>query len=119
MVMKANPIFDIIALECGYDLSEITRTQASGIAKVAHELKEVGATPEEIKRRCDIYRQKYNGFDLTPFALAKHWAGLKDLPKKDAPSWELKGQALMQKCQELGIPTAGKGERELQDRLRH
>lgn len=75
--MKQNPYFDAVAQGCGYERSDITRTLAGLIAKVANELKDVGATTEEISRRCEAYRIKFPGFDLTPGALAKHWAGLK------------------------------------------
>jgi len=75
--MKQNPHFEAIAQGCGYEKGDITRTLASLIAKVANELREVGATPEEIMRRAEAYRVKFPGFDLTPSALAKHWAGLK------------------------------------------
>ncbi len=75
--MKPNPHYDAIAQGCGYAREDITRTLASLIGKVAHELKDVGATPEEILRRCEAYKLKFPGFDLTPSALAKHWAGLR------------------------------------------
>jgi len=75
--MKQNPHFEAVAQGCGFERGDITRTLASLIAKVAIELKEVGATPEEILRRSEAYRVKFPGFDLTPSALAKHWAGLK------------------------------------------
>lgn len=74
---QQNPHFEAIVQGCGYEKSDITRTLSGLIAKVAHELKDVGATPEEILRRCEAYRLKFAGFDLTPTALAKHWAGLK------------------------------------------
>lgn len=84
--MKPNPHFDAIAEGCGYAKEDITRTLGSLIGKVSAELKEVGATPEEILKRCEVYREKYQGFDLTPSALVKHWAGLK--PKAES-AWQI------------------------------
>lgn len=75
--MNKNPHFEAVAQGCGFEKGDITRTLGSLIAKVANELKDVGATPEEILRRCETYRANFPGFVLTPSALAKHWAGLK------------------------------------------
>ncbi len=94
---QPNPHFDAIVQGCGYAPEDITRTLSGLIAKVAHELKDVGATPEEILKRCEAYRLKFPGFDLTPSALAKHWAGLR-------PPSESQWDRAVRIAREQGLP---------------
>jgi DNA-binding transcriptional ArsR family regulator len=44
--------------------------------RAASELREIGATPEEIRRRVRRYRETWPKVSLTPNALAKHWSSL-------------------------------------------
>jgi hypothetical protein len=69
-----NELWDALEAEMG---AAETRTAQSLRGKAVRDLKEVGATPDEIHARCKAYRNKYRGLDLTETALLKHWSRLK------------------------------------------
>jgi DNA-binding transcriptional ArsR family regulator len=71
-----DPIFDAVCLVTGTDPSTLTRSGGSNVGRVVKELKEVGATADEIKVRARRYIAKYPGASLTGPALTKHWADL-------------------------------------------
>jgi hypothetical protein len=54
----------------------MTTSQRSHLGKCVKELKEVGATPEDIRARAGRYREVMPRADLTPAALVKHWGRL-------------------------------------------
>lgn len=68
-----NELWDALEAEMG---PAETRTAQSLRGKAVRDLKEVGATPDEIHRRCAVYRRKYRDLDLTETALLKHWSRL-------------------------------------------
>lgn len=68
-----NELWDALEAEMG---PAETRTAQSLRGMAVRDLKEVGATPEEIQKRCKVYRRKYKGLDLTETALLKHWSRL-------------------------------------------
>lgn len=74
-----DPLFDTLALCCGYNLNEISKdagrligVSLASIRSVTDEL-----TPEEIKRRVAKYQSKYR-VNPTPKAVANKWATLGD-----------------------------------------
>lgn len=71
-----NEVWDAVCLVTGTDSSKLTVSGASSLGKVVKELKEVGATPDEIKVRARRYVNRYPNISLTPTALTKHWANL-------------------------------------------
>ena len=77
---KRNPLFDAIAIACGLNAEEITKSAASVIGKALAEIREVSPgsdlKPEEIHARAREYKRQHPQWELTPTSLAKYWAGL-------------------------------------------
>lgn len=73
-----NELFDTLANVSGINLDElngiISGQIAAGLKAIKDSCEDV--TPDEIKRRAYAYRKKFTGAELTPTALAKHWATL-------------------------------------------
>lgn len=53
-----------------------TRTERGRWNKAVMELREIGATPQEVAARCAEYRRRWPDIDLTPTALVANWATL-------------------------------------------
>ena len=68
-----NAIWDALIDEVG---EAKTATERSNRGKTVTELLEAGATPDDIRRRCNEYRTRYQNAALTDAALRKHWSGL-------------------------------------------
>jgi hypothetical protein len=66
-----NEIWDAVAAAIGYEPK--TRTECSNWGKVCAELKEAGATPEEVSVRVARYIRRYGRGMLTVNALLTHW----------------------------------------------
>ena len=82
-------IFEAITEACGLDIDELTSSARGAANKAAKELREVGASPDGIHARAKVYRQKWADRELTPSALARHYAQLgakaKGPPKAGSP----------------------------------
>lgn len=60
---------------CGIPLpAKPTESERGAWNKSLKQLRDAGATPEEIGRRCAAYKLKWPGVSLTPTALARHWS---------------------------------------------
>lgn len=59
---------------CHLEADQITKAARSSINGALSQLRQVNATPDEVRRRAAIYHQRYEVAALTPPALAKHWA---------------------------------------------
>lgn len=55
----------------GYQPS--TQVERAGWNKCIKQLREAGATAEEIPSRVEQYKKEFKGMTLTPYALVKHW----------------------------------------------
>lgn len=75
---KVNPWWD--ALVEGIGVTPATSSERSKYGKVVGELRSIDATPDEIRRRCANYRERWPGIDLTPTALLEHWSRLDTPP---------------------------------------
>lgn len=75
---KRDPLFDALALSCGLKLDEITRSAGAVVATALKEIRAVSysVTPTEIASRASNYRRLHPQWELTPSAVAKHWASL-------------------------------------------
>jgi hypothetical protein len=73
---QANPLWDAVVAACGWQGERLTKSQQGKTAAAVKELRDIGATPDEVTRRAANYRNKYAGMDLTPNALAANWASL-------------------------------------------
>jgi hypothetical protein len=53
-------------------------SQTTRVGKIVRDLKEVGATAEEIDRRLGRYRAEWPDVAATPEAVVKHWSEFSD-----------------------------------------
>ncbi|HEY7823045.1 MAG TPA: helix-turn-helix domain-containing protein [Acidimicrobiia bacterium] len=79
---KKDELFESIATACGISLQGMTRTARGQLNKATKELREVGATPDQVAAKSKAYRQQYPNATLTPTALIKHWSSFAELEKK-------------------------------------
>lgn len=77
MAAKRDELWETLVTVCGADTSEMTRSERGRYNHALKQLKEVGATPEQLRARAGRYRARYQGIDLTPTALAAHWSSLR------------------------------------------
>ena len=63
----------------------ITQSERGGWNKVVKELKEAGVKPDEIPDMVKVYKEYFKGMTLTPYAIAKHWALLKQVKEETLP----------------------------------
>jgi len=73
---KTDELWDTMLSVCGIDPTTLTRTARGQINKALKELREIGATPADLKAKAVAYRKTWPGMSLTPTALVKHWAQL-------------------------------------------
>jgi DNA-binding transcriptional MocR family regulator len=79
---KKDDLFEVIAEACGISLTGMTRTARGQLNKACKELREVQATPDQVKAKAKAYRAQYPNATLTPTALIKHWSSFAELEKK-------------------------------------
>lgn len=79
-------LFDAIVEVSGATVPELTRSALGALHRAHAELREVGATPEQVHERAKWYRRKWPQAALTPMALAKHWSQL--TPPRRAGRWD-------------------------------
>jgi DNA-binding transcriptional ArsR family regulator len=86
---QKDTIFEAVAEACGWELGSLTRSARGQLNRATKELRDIGATPEQIAGRAKGYRKQYPSMSLTPSALVKHWAALDDLSVRSRKSvWE-------------------------------
>lgn len=66
-------VFEALARATGFTLDSLTRIERGRLNKAAKDLREVGATAEEIQRRAEIHRRVWPTASLTPLSLAANW----------------------------------------------
>jgi len=72
-----NEIWDALTEECGWT-EKLTKSQQGRVAAAVKELRDVGATPDEIRKRARNYRAKYPNMDITPTAISANWSSIAD-----------------------------------------
>lgn len=70
-----NELWDALTEECGWT-EQLTKSQRGRVAAAVKELREVGATPDEVRKRARNYRAKYPNVDITPTAISANWAAI-------------------------------------------
>jgi len=86
---KKDVLFEAIAKACGIRLDALTRSARGQLNAACKELRDIGATPEQVAGKAKAYRKRYDGAALTPSALTKHWASLEDAAEAKRKSiWE-------------------------------
>jgi hypothetical protein len=74
-----NVLWDALTEACGWE-GKLTKSQQGRVATAVKELAEIGASPDEVKRRAAHYKAKYPGMDVTPTALSANWASIAQPP---------------------------------------
>lgn len=85
---------------CEIDRASLTDSAKGPIRKAVAELRQVGATPDEVAERAQRYRAAWPAINLTPTALARHWAEFAPpVPVVDDPrGFFMPGTGWIQKC---------------------
>ncbi len=79
---KRNVLFDAVC-DCLFE-GKATKGNSGLIAKYAQELLELGATPEELRRRIANYKAMWPTYPCTPHAvIMKHWPRLAKAPSDE------------------------------------
>jgi hypothetical protein len=82
-------LFEAVAEACGIRLDALTRSARGQLNAATKELRDIGATPEQVAGKAKAWRKQYEGATLTPTALTKHWAALGDASRPNRPSiWD-------------------------------
>lgn len=80
-----DELFEAMVSEIGVNPATLTGSERGRINKALKELREVGATPEELRGRAAAYRAKFPDVVVTATALSANWSMLvsKRTAKKD------------------------------------
>ena len=71
---KVDHLWDAVCKACAIDGRQLTKTGRGALNRAVKELRDAGATAEQVADRAAAYRKAYPDAALTPMALAKHWA---------------------------------------------
>lgn len=75
-------LFEAIAKACGIDIKQLTGTSRGQLNKATKELRDIGATPDQVAGKAQAWRSQYENASLTPTALVKHWPSLAEQEKR-------------------------------------
>lgn len=81
-----DEIWDTLLEVCGVNSPDITAAMRGSLNRAVADLRAVQASPGEIKIRARRYRQSMPNAQLTPPALAKHWATLSGPVQRAQPN---------------------------------
>jgi hypothetical protein len=82
-------LFEAVAQASGCTIDRLTRTERGQINKATGELREIGATPDQVAAKARAWVRQYPGATLTPIALVKHWSALEGKANRARPSaWD-------------------------------
>ena len=73
---KKDELFEAIAQACNIDIKQLTGTSRGQLNKATKELRDIGATPDQVAGKAQAWRSQYENASLTPTALVKHWPSL-------------------------------------------
>lgn len=78
---KRNLLFDALAAVDGVaDTTELTKSQAAHIGKLAAELAAIDASPDDVQTRTANYRTAHPTWECTAAAVVKRWSSLAGSP---------------------------------------
>lgn len=77
---KRDYLFDALVGVCFISPSELTKRARGALNQALKELRDIGATPEQVHSRGNRFREIWPGVTLTPSALASQWATLAAAP---------------------------------------
>jgi biotin operon repressor len=75
-IRKTDNLFDTLAKACGINVTQLTGSSRGQLNKAVKELRDIGATTDQITDKANAYRRQYEKAALTPLALVKHWPAL-------------------------------------------
>lgn len=73
-------LFEALVQHTGLNLANLTKTERGRVNAAAKQLREVGATPEQVRMAASRYATTFPGAALTATALAAHWSRLAPPP---------------------------------------
>lgn len=73
---KPDLLFEALVDACGLNVDELTKSARGAVNKACAELREVGASPDGVRARAAVHRQRWPSAELTPSSLAKNYAQL-------------------------------------------
>jgi len=71
---ERDEVWDSLLEACGVDTNQIPSSARGAYNRAVADLKAIGATPNEIRRRAAVFRGQWRDMSLTPTALARRWA---------------------------------------------
>lgn len=80
-----DDLWDALVAELELDPAGITKSRRGRLNTALRDLREVGATADEIRRRSKRYRHLHRDWEFTETALATHWASLAVKQRRAAP----------------------------------
>ncbi len=69
-------LFEALVTACKYEQDTLTGIERGRLNKACKQLREVNATPEDVRRRAAEYRRRWPRIDLTPQGLVGNWSQL-------------------------------------------
>jgi biotin operon repressor len=79
-----DQLFETVAEACRIELTNLTRSSRGQLNKAVKELREVGATEDDVTAKAKAYRTQYPNATLTPTALVKHWSSFAQIEKQQS-----------------------------------
>ena len=70
---RRDLLFEEIANNCGIDWNRAPKNELGRLQKATKQLREVNATPEEVKAVADWYKTNWKEIDITPTAIASNF----------------------------------------------
>jgi hypothetical protein len=69
-------VFEAVCESVGWPVGELTKDARGRVNAATKQLRDLGASPAEIRTRADRYRVKHPGMPVTPQAITGNWAAL-------------------------------------------
>ncbi|QDP60659.1 MAG: hypothetical protein Unbinned1469contig1000_38 [Prokaryotic dsDNA virus sp.] len=69
-------IFEELAESCGIDWNKATKNELGRLQKATKQLKEIKATPEEIRAVADWYKKNWKEIEITPTAIVSNYSSI-------------------------------------------
>lgn len=82
---ERDEVWDALIEACNIDAEAITADARGAYNRAAKQLRNVGATAGEIRRRAAVYRGQWRDASLTPTALARRWSECDRPPPAGGP----------------------------------
>lgn len=68
-----DQIWDALLESCGLTGTTPTKSERNAWNAATKQLRDIAASPDEIRRRAKLYREHWPSVNITPTALARHW----------------------------------------------